>query len=169
LPNFHMMTIKDLRAKWNKEKEYYKTQEVGSGVHSFVADCLKSDELFSLKEGALSTKPELRKNEYIHEKKAKEQRKADFAIYVNSDIIIPMEAECYGNIKAGIKQLFNYQKDFDKHYGILTDGFSWSFGKVTSNLNFTILPFLNRKANFRFSKRLRSCLLKKTVRSFLTT
>ena len=148
MPNFHMMTIKDLRAKWNKEKEYYKTQEVGSGVHSFVADCLKSDELFSLKEGALSTKPELRKNEYIHEKKAKEQRKADFAIYVNSDIIIPMEAECYGNIKAGIKQLFNYQKDFDKHYGILTDGFSWRFYNNNLYREFSLYQILGETEIF---------------------
>ncbi|MEW6685992.1 MAG: hypothetical protein AB1393_07285 [Candidatus Edwardsbacteria bacterium] len=119
--------IEDLKNKWDKEKNCYKTQEVGSGVHSFIRVCLESEELFSLKEGSLSTKLESRKREYIHEKKAKEKRKADFVIYINPDVIIPLEAECYGNIKAGIKQLFEYQKDFDKQYGILTDGFSWRF------------------------------------------
>ena len=121
------MTLKDLKNKWNKEKGYYKNQELGSGVHSFVRSCLESDELFNFKEGSLSGKTELRKKEYIHENKAKESRRADFVIYINSDIIIPLEAECYGNIQAGIKQLINYQKDFDKHYGILTDGYIWRF------------------------------------------
>ena len=121
------MTIKDIKNKWNKEKDYYKTQEVGSGVNSFVRALLESESLLSLKAGSLSTKLELRKKEYIHENKAKERRKADFVIYINSDIVIPLEAECYGNIKAGIRQLITYQKDFDKQYGILTDGFTWRF------------------------------------------
>ncbi len=121
------MDLKELKNKWDKEKEYYKKQEVGSGVHSFIRSFFESKELFSLKEGALSEPQENRKNEYIHEKKAKEKRKADFVIYITLDIVIPLEAECYGNIKAGIKQLFKYQKDFDKQYGILTDGFNWRF------------------------------------------
>jgi len=87
------MTIKDIKNKWNKEKDYYKTQEVGSGVHSFVRALLESESLLSLKAGSLSTKLELRKKEYIHENKAKERRKADFVIYINSDIVIPLEAE----------------------------------------------------------------------------
>jgi hypothetical protein len=121
------MTIREIKNIWNKEKQNYKTQEVGTGVHSLIRACLESEELFSLKEGFLSRKLESRKKEYIHEKKAKEKRKADFVIYITPDIIIPLEAECYGNIKAGIKQLFRYQKDFDKQYGILTDGFTWRF------------------------------------------
>lgn len=120
-------TIRQLRAKWNKEKESYKSQELGTGIHNFIRACLESNELFSLKEGFLSGKPELKKKEYIHENKAKEGRRADFVVYINQDIVIPLEAECYGNIKAGIKQLFEYQKDFDKQYGILTDGFAWRF------------------------------------------
>lgn len=121
------MNIKYLKAKWNKEKEYYRKQELGSGVHSFVKDFLESEDLFRLKEGRLSGKDVLRKNEYIHENKAKEGRKADFVIYISPEIVVPLEAECYGNIQAGIKQLINYQKDFDKHYGILTDGYTWRF------------------------------------------
>ncbi|MFH1827156.1 MAG: N-6 DNA methylase [bacterium] len=121
------MDIKGLKAKWNKERDYYRKQELGTGVHSFVRACFESKELFDLKEGSLSSKLELRKREYIHENKAKEGRRADFVLYINPDIIIPLEAECYGNIKAGVQQLFNYQKDFDKHYGILTDGYIWRF------------------------------------------
>jgi len=121
------MKLKDIKNKWNKEKSYYKAQELGSGVHNFIRACLESDELFSLKEGSLSNKPELRKKEYIHENKTEQGRRADFVIYANQDIVIPLEAECYGNIKAGIKQLFEYQKDLEKQYGILTDGFSWRF------------------------------------------
>lgn len=119
--------IKNLKIKWVKENELYKKQEVGSGVHSFVKDFLESEDLFRLKEGRLSGKDALRKNEYIHENKAKEGRKADFVIYISPEIVIPLEVECYGNIQAGIKQLINYQKDFDKHYGILTDGYIWRF------------------------------------------
>jgi len=121
------MTINDLRRKWNDEKEFYKKHELGSGVHSFIRDILTSPDLFNLKEGNLSTPLTARKNEFIHEKNAKERRRADFYIYINSEIAIPVEAECYGNIDVGEKQLLNYQRDFDKHYGILTDGFSWRF------------------------------------------
>lgn len=115
-----------IHALWQKDKEYYRTTEVGTGVQSFVKQVFES-ELFDLKEGNLSTKLENRKNEFIYEKKAKEKRKADFYIYINYEIAIPVEVECYENIKAGESQLFNYQKDFDKHYGILTDGYTWRF------------------------------------------
>lgn len=121
------MTIQELRHKWEKEKHHYKTQEIGSGVHSFIQDCFESENLFSLKQGLLSNRSGIRRNEYIHEKKAKEKRKADFVIYINSDIIIPVEAESYGKIESGVKQLLNYQNDFDKQYGILTDGNIWRF------------------------------------------
>ena len=121
------LKIKEIKNKWNKEKDYYKTQELGSGIHSFVRACLESEELFHIKEGSLSTKLETRKNEYIHENKAQIKRRADFVIYIDSDIVIPLEAERYENIEAGKEQLFNYQRDFDKQYGILTDGFTWRF------------------------------------------
>lgn len=119
-------TITEIRTLWQKDNEYYRTTEVGTGVQSFVKKILES-EIFGLKEGKLSTKLENRKNEFIYEKKAKENRKADFYIYINSEIAIPVEVERYGNIIAGETQLFNYQKDFDKHYGILTDGYIWRF------------------------------------------
>lgn len=40
--------ISELKAKWNKEKDYYRNQELGSGVHSFIRACLESNELFGL-------------------------------------------------------------------------------------------------------------------------
>ncbi|MGA3094587.1 MAG: hypothetical protein ABSD79_04295, partial [Dehalococcoidales bacterium] len=132
------MNIKEIESKWNKEKDYYRNQEIGSGVHSFIKSFLESDTLFSLNESLLSTKTEMRKNSYIHEKNTKGGRKADFVIYIDQDIIIPLEAECYGNIQAGVPQLFNYQKDFDKHYGILTDGFTWRFYNNNDFRSFTL-------------------------------
>ena len=96
----------------------------------------------------MSTKTEKRNNEYIYEKKAKEKRRADFVIYVNADILIPVEAECYGNIEAGVKQLFNYQKDFEKHYGILTDGYTWRFYNNNIYRSFTLDEILNSPDRF---------------------
>lgn len=29
------MTIKEIKNKWNKDKDYYRTQELGTGVYSF--------------------------------------------------------------------------------------------------------------------------------------
>jgi len=116
-----------LKNLWEKEKEEYRTQEVGSGVQDFVKQILLCDEIFNLKKGNLSTKLESRKNEFIYEKKTKESRQADFVMYISSDIVIPVEVEQYCNIKKGIKQLFKYQADLDKKYGILTDGNEWRF------------------------------------------
>jgi len=121
------MLLHQLKSKWNKEKEAYKIQEVGSGVQIFVKDILQLEEIFALRKGLKSTPLERRKNEFLEEEKTKEQRKADIVIYISSDIIIPVEIEKYQNIEAGTKQLLNYQADLDKKYGILTDGFTWRF------------------------------------------
>ena len=121
------LTIQKLKLKWNKEKTSYKTQEVGSGVQKLVKDILKCDELFKLKEGLTSEILEKRKNEFTEESKTKAARKADIIIYINSDIVIPIEVERYTNINAGLVQLLQYQLDLDKKYGILTDGYTWQF------------------------------------------
>jgi len=132
------LTLNQLKSKWNKEKDYYKSKEIGSGVHSFIRECLKSSELFNLKEGLLSTKLENRKNEFKHEENAKERRIADFVIFIDPDIVIPIETECYENITAGVKQLFSYQKDYEKQYGILTDGHLWRFYNNNIYREFTL-------------------------------
>ncbi|MFB0556403.1 MAG: Eco57I restriction-modification methylase domain-containing protein [Dehalococcoidia bacterium] len=120
-------TIPQLKSIWNKEKESYKTQEVGSGVQRFVKDVLECTDIFNLKQGNLSTPSEKRKNEFIYEKKTKDRRKADFDIFINSDIEIPVEVEQYTNIEQGEGQLSQYQSDLQKKYGILTDGYTWRF------------------------------------------
>lgn len=102
--NDRPMMFIDLKNKWSKEKAFYRTHELGSGVHSFVVDILTNPELLNLREGKLSTFLTDRKNEFIHEKNAKEKRRADFYIYINPEIAIPIEVECYENIQAGEKQ-----------------------------------------------------------------
>ena len=81
-------TIPQLKSIWNKERESYKTQEVGSGVQRFVKDVLECTDIFNLKEGELSTHTEERKNEFIYEKKTKYGRRADFAIFINSSEVV---------------------------------------------------------------------------------
>lgn len=121
------LNIGQLKSKWAKENNSYLKQEVGSGVQKFVKDFLKSEDLFGLKEGLSSDLLEKRKNEFTEESKTKAARKADIIIYVNPEIIIPVEVEKYKNIDAGLNQLLQYQLDLDKKYGILTDGFTWQF------------------------------------------
>lgn len=120
-------TIPQLRSMWNRGADSYRTQEVGSGVQGFVKDVLECPDIFNLKEGTLSTPNEKRRNEFIYEKKTTQGRRTDFAIFINSDIIIPTEAEQYTNIEQGEGQLFQYQSDLEKKYGILTDGYTWRF------------------------------------------
>src|SRR4030043_815596 len=122
-----MLSTSQLKSKWNKEKDSYARQEVGSGSQKFVKDVLKTPEIFDLKEGLISAPSEKRKNEFTEESKTKAARKADVIIYINQDIKIPMEVERYGEIEKGFDQLMQYQKDVDKKFGILTDGFSWRF------------------------------------------
>jgi hypothetical protein len=141
-------SINKLKQLWQKDNNYYRKTEVGTGVQSFVKKILESDEIFKLKEGKLSTKLQDRKNEFIHEKKAKQQRKADFYIYISPDIAIPVEVECYGNIKAGEVQLLKYQKDFEKQYGILTDGYTWRFYNNNVYRTFTLDSIFNNTSLF---------------------
>lgn len=121
------MEIKELKIKWSKENSSYAIKEVGDGVQKFVKDMLKVDGIFALKESLISTPKENKRNEFSEESKTKASRRADIIIYINSDIVIPVEVEKYGNIKAGQDQLFQYQLDLDKKYGILTDGHTWQF------------------------------------------
>jgi len=137
-----------LKSLWNEEKNHYRRKEVGTGVQSFIKKILESNEIFKLKEGKLSTKLQNRKNEFIHEKKAKQKRKADFYLYISPNIAIPVEAECYGNIQIGESQLLNYQKDFEKQYGILTDGFTWRFYNNNLYRVFTLDDILDNTSLF---------------------
>jgi len=133
---------------WNMEKESYKSQEVGSGVHRFIKDILECKDIFNLSEGRLATPIEKRANEYIHEKKTRDRRRADFVIYINSEIIIPIEAEQYTHIPRGEGQLLNYQVDLDKKYGILTDGYTWRFYNNNVYKKFTLDSMLSEPEIF---------------------
>jgi len=118
--------IGQLKILWEEEKLAYQNQEVGSGVQKFVKRVLNSDEIFNLSEGKLSTNDLKRSNEFIEEK-AKKNKRADVIIYVDSDIVVPVEIERYGNINKGESQLFEYQHVWNKKYGLLTDGYKWRF------------------------------------------
>ncbi|GAB4199400.1 MAG: hypothetical protein OHK0057_15290 [Thermoflexibacter sp.] len=121
-----MYNKKDLIALWEKEKNAYQEKEIGSGVQFFVKKILQSEEIFNLKEANLSTSEGERKYEFLEES-SKKQKRADVIIYIDSQVVIPMEIERYGNIQAGEKQLFDYQLVWDKKTGILTDGNEWRF------------------------------------------
>lgn len=120
------ITRDSLKKLWSTEKDFYRTTEVGSGVQKFINKVLQCPELFNLKESSGSTKEIKRKNEFLEEAK-KKGRRADVVIFIDSEIIIPTEVEKYGGINAGVKQLYNYQADWVKKYGILTDGHEWRF------------------------------------------
>ena len=120
------ITIDTLKKLWEKECKAYRTAEIGSGVQMFCKKVFQCPDLFNLKAGILSKQLSIRKNEFLEEA-SKKGRRADVVIFIDSDIIIPVEIERNGNIKAGIKQLFNYQADWVKKYGILTDGNEWRF------------------------------------------
>jgi len=121
-----MYAKKDLIILWEKEKLAYQTKEIGSGVQLFVKKLLQCKEIFDLKEAKLSTPENERKYEFLQES-SKKQKRADVIIYIDSEIVIPVEIERYGNIQAGEKQLFAYQLVWDKKMGILTDGNEWRF------------------------------------------
>jgi len=121
------MSISELHTKWRKEKSFYEVREVGTGVEIFVKDVLKSPDVFGLKVGLNSTRPENRKYEFLEKKTSKGSRQPDITIFITPEIIIPVEVERYGNINAGKGQLLQYQIDLEKKYGILTDGYMWRF------------------------------------------
>ena len=142
------MNIKELNAEWIKDKDKFRRKELGTGVQNFVKKVLESEDIFNLKEGKLSTKLENRKNEYIQEQNTRTRNRADFVIYINSEIIIPVEVEQYGNIEAGEIQLFTYQNDLEKQYGILTDGYKWRFYNNNIFREFTIDEIFSNVDNF---------------------
>ncbi|MDO8571127.1 MAG: N-6 DNA methylase [bacterium] len=121
-----MSTVGQLKEIWKKEKEHYLSSEVGSGVQRFVYSLLSSPDIFGLKEGYKATKQEKRSNEFLREESNKAGL-ADAVIFINQDIVIPVEVEKLSQIKSGEWQIHKYRTAFDKKYGILTDGNEWRF------------------------------------------
>ncbi|HPI18810.1 MAG TPA: N-6 DNA methylase [Candidatus Kapabacteria bacterium] len=142
------MDIKDLIKLWNSEKEFYSTAEVGSGVQKFVKEVFKCSALFNLKEGKLSTDISKRNKEFIEEAQKKGHR-ADVVIFINSEVVIPVEIERYTNLKNGEKQIFQYQTDWQKKFGLLTDGYYWRFyNNLFIEKTFTIEEIFEKTSEF---------------------
>ncbi len=120
------MAIEILKNRWEQDRESFKNKEIGE-LQDFIREILQEKKLFNLRQGNLSSADEHRENEFTIET-AKKTRRADFVIFIKGvDIVIPVEVEKHGSIEKGEEQLFQYQRDWDKKYGILTDGNQWRF------------------------------------------
>jgi len=143
-----MKTIEELKKIWKKEGER------GTGNESFVGLVFES-EVFNLKVGLGSTSHNKRKSEFINQVgkknlKTNKTRFADYVIFMQGDeIVIPVEVERLENIKAGEIQISNYQNDWQKSYGILTDGYKWRFYNNSKYREFTLDELLDLQSNFQ--------------------
>lgn len=141
------MSIKQLQNRWNKDRHFFSKKELGE-LQDFVKDILQDSEIFGLKKGLGSTLNKKRKYEFTIET-SKEGRHADFVIFINGeDVVIPVEVEKHNNIKKGIEQISQYQKDWNKKYGILTDGNEWRFYRSNKYRSFYIDTILNNVKDF---------------------
>ena len=139
------MTITELNNKWKANLEFYREQEVGSGVHSFVKDVFLSSELLNLRETAKKTD---KFGTFTHDSEKKKEGRPDFVLYLSEDVTIPVEVKCHGRITEGIHQLRRYQLDYSKQFGILTDGFEWRFYRASSYKKFTFDKIVENSADF---------------------
>ena len=140
-----MASISNLKQKWTDNSEGYKTKEVGSGVHSFISDILESNEFFNLKKTVTKSHANYT---FVHETESGKAGRPDFVLYINKDIIIPVEAKCYGRIEEGITQLYRYQTGFDRQFGILTDGNEWRFYRGPNYRRFMLDNMLANHKDF---------------------
>jgi len=140
-----MANVSDLRNKWELNKEGYKTQEIGSGVHSFISDVFASPELFCLSESSKGTG---KSGSFTNDAEMTKYGRPDFMLFINSDIKIPVEAKCWMRIKEGEDQLVRYQTALDtKEYGILTDGYEWRFYRGGKYTKFTLDSMLDNPSD----------------------
>ena len=141
-----MRSIQELKSIWKENKEFYKKREIGSGVHSFISNIFESDEFFNLKKYA-SKKMGI--GEFVQDTHEGKTGRPDFILYLNNNIIIPCEAKCYTRINEGENQLFGYQLEWDKKYGILTDGYTWRFYNNSVFKELNIEQILNNPSLFK--------------------
>lgn len=120
------MRLAELKALWQAEHEDYKLSEVGTGVQRFVWEMLTSEEFFGLTQGLKSTPDHKRRSEYLLEERRKNGQ-ADAVIFMDAEVVIPVEVERFEKARVGEWQILNYRSAFEKKYGILTDGFEWRF------------------------------------------
>ncbi|MDR1792573.1 MAG: N-6 DNA methylase, partial [Bacteroidales bacterium] len=140
-----MVTLEDIWKKWQKNADTYKTVEVGSGIHSLVKDVFLSEDLLNLRETPKKTG---KFGTFTHDTAADEHGRPDFVIYAADDVTIPVEVKCFGRIKEGIPQLFRYQLDYSKQYGILTDGWEWRFYRAGQHSKFFLQEIFENKDDF---------------------
>lgn len=141
------MSIKQLQKRWNIDKDFFAQKEIGE-LQDFVKDILQESDIFALKKGIGSTPNKKRKYEFTIET-SKEGRRADFVIFIKGeDVVIPVEVEKHNNIKKGIEQVFQYQKDWNKKYAILTDGNEWRFYRSNKFKTFFIENILDNPKDF---------------------
>ena len=139
------MTIAQIKHQWYANIEFYREQEIGSGVHSFVREIFLSEELLHLQETA---KKSNKFSTFTHDSEQKKEGRPDFVLYLSEDVSIPVEVKCYGRITEGVNQLRRYQLDYSKLFGILTDGYEWRFYRSTTYRKFTINKILENPSDF---------------------
>ena len=133
------MSLAQLRTLWSAERSAYRRSEIGSGVQRFVWEVLKSEDFFRLKQGLKSTPEHERRSEFLLEERRKDGR-ADAAIFMNAEVVIPVEVERFEQASHGEWQIHKYRTVFEKRYGILTDGFEWRFyyGEIADELYYLL-------------------------------
>jgi hypothetical protein len=146
------LRVAELADLWSKERDAYKHSEVGSGVQRFVWEMLRSPDYFALSHGLKSTPDHQRRDEYLLEQSNKAGL-ADAVIFMDAEIVIPIEVERLEKAESGAWQILKYQSAFDKKYGILTDGETWRFyyGEIRDKQHylFTIDDMFDEPGRFR--------------------
>lgn len=141
------MSLEYLKERWSKDENIFKNKELG-GLQDFVKDVLQDNELFNLKKGLESTPNQNRKYEFTIET-SKEGRRPDYVIFIDGiNIVIPVEVEKFENIEKGIEQVFQYQKDWNKKFAILTDGNEWRFYRSNKYKSFYLHDMLSSPKDF---------------------
>lgn len=141
------MSLENLKNIWFKEKDIFRNKELG-GLQDFVKDMLQDNELFNLKKGLESTPNQNRKYEFTIET-SKEGRRPDYVIFIDGiNIVIPVEVERFENIENGIEQVFQYQKDWNKKFSILTDGNEWRFYRSNKYKSFYLNDMISSPKDF---------------------
>jgi len=143
-------TIKELQETWDANKEGFKTHGLGK-LQDFIRDIFESKHLFNLKYGDIKTPNKNRKNEFTREttREGAGRSRADMVIFINGEeIVIPVEVEKYGGIKSGESQILQYQTDWRKKYGILTDGGEWRLYFDRWYKTFTLKDVFDKSSRF---------------------
>jgi hypothetical protein len=143
-------SIKELQEIWETNKEGFQKHELGK-LQDYIKDIFECNRLFALTYGDLRKSNKKRKNEFTREttKEGSGSRRADIVIFIDGeDIVIPVEVEKFGNIKAGEVQILQYQTDWRKKYGILTDGYEWRLYFDRWYDTFYLQDILDKKSDF---------------------